>query len=86
MSREEKRLLGKQWNRQLANQPKRKNKMKRSIESYNRDPWLDDGNGMDTGNDLHDDFDYSTFGWDDLDDMDYVDDFEGDYLDEDNDY
>ena len=74
MSREGKRLSGKQWNRKQASDQERKTKMKRTaprkrnrlIEEY---LWTDN----DDGQDVHADVDWDDFDFVDDDDFYYFD-------------
>ena len=70
MSREDKRLSGKQWNRPVSNQEKSKNRMKSSTP-YHRNRSFKDGIWMDI-DDLYDDGDDLGYDGDpvvDADDM-----------------
>ena len=62
MSREDKRLSGKQWNRPTSNNQEERNKMKSSMP-YHRNRSFKDGVWMDI-DDLFDDGDDCDYDWD----------------------
>ena len=79
MSREGKRLSGKQWNRGSSEDEIRKLDMKRNSKPYYRDRTLDDDWSGDDDDSLLDNFDDDLYFDDDLEE--YLDEDVGDLID-----